>query len=133
MQADGLHRACHGSPGGCSVGESSSLSAAKADKKMMQQSISTAGDKEVSGRMRWQRINRGGGASGREVVAQGEAEAAMQQPVKLDDKRQWQDDRWRRRQIGGGGVLTCNATTSQDSDGHDNSDGNGDSDGDSDC
>ncbi len=64
---------------------------------------------------------------------QGEAEAAMQQPVKADDERQRQDDRWRRWQTGGGGVLTCNATTRQGGDGCDDSDGNGDSDGDGDC
>jgi hypothetical protein len=34
-------------------------------------------------------------------MAQGEAEVAMQQPVKADDKRQRQEDRQRHRQTGG--------------------------------
>ncbi len=47
-------------------------------------------------------------------MAQGEAEEAKQQPVGVDNKRQWQDDRRRRQQTGGGGMRRCNATTSQD-------------------
>ncbi len=35
-------------------------------------------------------------------MAQGEAEVAMQQPVRADDERQRQDDMQRRRQTGGG-------------------------------
>jgi hypothetical protein len=58
-QADGLHCACHGSPGGGSGGGYLYLPAAKLDKKTMHQSTSTAGDKEVTGRRRRQRIKRG--------------------------------------------------------------------------
>ena len=54
VQADGLWCAYHGSPGGGSVGEYLSLSAAKVDKKTTHQSTSTAGDKEV--------VEGGGGA-----------------------------------------------------------------------
>jgi hypothetical protein len=50
------------------VGEYSSLPAAKVDKKMMHQSTSIAGDKEVGGRRRRQQINRGGGPGRQEVV-----------------------------------------------------------------
>jgi hypothetical protein len=38
----------------------------------------------------------------------------MQQPVLADDKRQQRDGRQRCRQTGGGGMMRCNATTSQD-------------------
>jgi hypothetical protein len=109
------------------------LPAAKVDKKMMHQSTSTAGDKEVGGRRRRRKINRGGGPVRQEAVEQGEAEVATQQPVKADIERQQQDNGQKCRQIEGGGVLTCNATTSQDSDDHDNSNGNGDSISDGDC
>ncbi len=47
-------------------------------------------------------------------VARGEVEVVMQQPVRADNKRQWQDDRQRHRQTGGGSMTRCNATTSQD-------------------
>jgi hypothetical protein len=43
-------------------------------------------------------------------VAQGEAEAATQQPVRADDERQQQEDRQRCRQTGGG---YCCAQTEQ--------------------
>ena len=56
-------------------------------------------------------------------------EVATQQSVRVDNKRQQRDDRWRRRQSGGDGMLRCNATTSQDGDGIGN--GNGDCNGDS--
>jgi hypothetical protein len=82
---------------------------------MMHQSTSTAGDKEVGGRRRRRQcIKRGVGPGGWEVVAQGEAEAAMQQLVRADDERQWQDNRWRRQQTGGSSKTRCSATTSQD-------------------
>jgi hypothetical protein len=64
--------------------------------------------------MRRQWINRGGGPGGQEAVARGEVEVGMQQPVRADDKRQWQDNRWRHRQTRGGSLSRCNATTSQD-------------------
>ncbi len=113
-QADGLHHACHGSPGGGRGWEYSSLPATKFDKKTVHQSTSTAGDKEVGGRRRRQRINQGGGPGGGKAVAQGQAEAAMQLPVRVDNKGQRQDDGQRHRQTRGGSVPRCNATTSQD-------------------
>jgi hypothetical protein len=82
-----------------------SLPAAKVDKKMMHRSTSTAGDKEVGCRRRRQWIKRGGGPGSWEVVVQGKAEAAMQQPVRVYDKRQWGDNRRRRRQTGGGSMT----------------------------
>ncbi len=90
------------------------MPATKVDKKAMHQSTSTVGDKEVGGRRRRQQIKRGGGPGRREAVAQGEAEAATQQPIRADNKRQWQDSRQRRWQTGGSGMMRCNATTSQD-------------------
>jgi hypothetical protein len=95
-------------------GEDSSLPATKVDKKTAHQSTSTAGDKEVGGRRRRQWINQGGGPGGGKAVVQGQAEAAMQLPVRVDNKRQQQVNRQKRRQTGGGGVSRCNATTSQD-------------------
>jgi hypothetical protein len=78
------------------------LPATKVGKKMMHQSTSTVGDKEVDGRRRRQWINRGGGPGRREGVAQGKAEVAMQQPVMADNKRHWQDDRQKCWQRGDG-------------------------------
>jgi hypothetical protein len=91
-----------------------SLPATKVDKKKAHQSISTAGYKRVGGRRRRQWMKRGGGPGGQEAVARGEAEAATQQPVRVDNKRQQQNNRWRRQQTGGGSVTRCDATTSQD-------------------
>ncbi len=89
------------------------LPAAKVGKKKVHQLTSTAGDKEVGGRRRRQHIMRGVGPGGWEAMVQGEAEVVAQQPVRVDNERQRQDSRWRRRQTGGGGVSRCNATTSQ--------------------
>ncbi len=77
--------------------------------KTMHQSTLTAGDKEVGGKRRRQQIKRGVSPGGWEVVVQGEAEAAMQQPVRADDKRQRQDDKRRCWQTGGNGMTRCNA------------------------
>jgi hypothetical protein len=62
VQAYALHHVCHGSPGGGSGGEYSSLLNAKVDKKTMHQSTSTAGNKEVGGRRIRGQINRDGGS-----------------------------------------------------------------------
>ncbi len=105
---------CCGSPGGGSGGGYSSLHAAKVDKKMTHQSTLKAGDKEVGGRRRRWRINRGGGPGGCKAVAWGNAVAVMQQLVRVDDKGQRRDDKWRHQQTGGGSVSRCNTTTSQD-------------------
>ncbi len=70
--------------------------------------------KEVGGRRRRQRIKSGGGPGGQEAVAREKVEAATQQPVMADDKRQQQDGRLRLWQTGGGGVMRCDAKTSQD-------------------
>ena len=51
VQVDGLRCAPCSSPGRGSGGEYSSLPAPKVDKKMMHQSISTAGGKEVGGKV----------------------------------------------------------------------------------
>ncbi len=89
MQADGLHRACQGSTGGGSGGDSPLCLPPKVDKNTMHQSTSTAGDKEVGGRRRRKQINRCGGPGRWEDVAQEEAEVVMQQPVRVDNKSQW--------------------------------------------
>jgi hypothetical protein len=65
-----------------------SLPATKVDKKTTHQSTSTAGDEEVGERRTRQQIQRGGGPGGREAVARGEAEVAIQQPGRADDERQ---------------------------------------------
>jgi hypothetical protein len=47
------------------------------------------------------------------LLERDKAEAAMQQAVRVDNKRQQQDDLWRCQQTGGGSVTRCYATTSQ--------------------
>jgi len=67
------------------------LPAAKVDEKRGINQPQTAGSEEVNGKRRRRRKKIGGGPGGREAVTRGEAEAeaAKQQPVRADDKRQW--------------------------------------------
>jgi hypothetical protein len=68
--------------------------------------------KEVGGRRRRQQIKRGGGPGGWKAVARGKVKAATQQPIMVDNKRQWCMQR--HQQTGGKGMMRCNAITSQD-------------------